>query len=41
MPGRLPVRIETELALLPLLGAGGSRTLEADATMRREDLING
>ncbi len=35
------VRIETELALLPLLGAGGSRTLEADATMRREDLING
>jgi Flp pilus assembly protein TadG len=35
------VRIETELALLPVLGAGGSRTLEADATMRREDLING
>ena len=35
------VRVETELALLPLLGAGGSRTLEADATMRREDLING
>lgn len=34
------VEVTTQLAFLPVLGAGGSRTLQADATMRREDLVN-
>jgi Flp pilus assembly protein TadG len=34
------VEVRTEVAFVPLLGAAGARTLTADATMRREDLLN-
>lgn len=33
------VEVQTEVTMIPFVGSSGRRTLQADAVMRREDLI--